>query len=54
MYTLDTNALLDLGNTRYKTNPDWFNSEQYYNCENFFSILSFRGRKNKRAKETTH
>jgi len=51
MYTLDTNNLLDLGSARCKTTPDWFDSEQYYNCEDFFSILNFRRKKDKNIKK---
>ena len=51
MYTLDTNTLLNLGTSRCKTVPDWFDSEQYYNCEDFFSILSRKMKKDKRVKK---
>lgn len=39
MYTVDTSSLLTMLGTRYKTSPNWFDSEKYYNCEDFYSIL---------------
>lgn len=53
MYTLDTNSLLSLGATRRKTSPDWFDSEKYYNCEDFFSILHMHSKKGKKMR-TNH
>lgn len=51
MYTLNTNTLLNLGTTSYKTSPDWFDSEKYYNCEDFYSILHSQGKKEKKMRK---
>lgn len=48
MYTVDTSSLLTILGTKYKTSPNWFDSEKYYNCEDFFSILHSATKKEKK------
>lgn len=52
MYTVDTNSLIDLVNLRAKTSPNWFESERYYNCEDFFSILQKNVRRTKKERKS--
>lgn len=48
MYTVDTSSLLTFLGARYKTSPNWYDSEKYYNCEDFYSILHNPTKKEKK------
>lgn len=39
MYTFNTNLLYNVNEPMRAHTPEWFDSERYYNCENFYSML---------------